>query len=87
MCTEGETLNLSETIKLKMPKASSEDLRWRAVWLNIVKGMRSADEQSVVFHGHLRFRRGGSGSGDVITRSCFAIMYTTGVIHFPFELN
>ena len=44
-----------------MPKAYSEDLRWRAVWLNIVRGMSYKDiatmcEKSVqryltLFHG------------------------------------
>ena len=32
-----------------MPKAYSEDLRWRAVWLNIVKGMTYTEVAEVLF--------------------------------------
>ena len=32
-----------------MPKAYSEDLRWRAVWLNIVKGMTYTEIAEVLF--------------------------------------
>ena len=34
---------------MKMPKAYSEDLRWRAVWLNIVKGMTYTEVAEVLF--------------------------------------
>ena len=33
----------------KMPKAYSEDLRWRAVWLNIVRGMSCKDIATTLF--------------------------------------
>ena len=32
-----------------MPKAYSEDLRWRAVWLNIVRGMSYKDIATTLF--------------------------------------
>ena len=32
-----------------MPNAYSEDLRWRAVWLNIVRGMRYKDIATTLF--------------------------------------
>ena len=34
---------------LKMPVAYSEDLRWRAIWLNIVRGLSYADIAKVLF--------------------------------------
>ena len=36
-------------VNLKMPKAYSEDLRWRAVWLNLVKGMTYTEVAEVLF--------------------------------------
>ena len=32
-----------------MPKAYSQDLQWRAVWLNIVRGMTYSDIATVLF--------------------------------------
>ena len=32
-----------------MPKAYSEDLRWRSVWLNIVRGMTYTEIATVLF--------------------------------------
>ena len=34
---------------MKMPKAYSEDLRWRAVWLNVAKGMTYKEIAEVLF--------------------------------------
>ena len=32
-----------------MPKAYSEDLRWRAVWLTVVRGMNNAEVANMLF--------------------------------------
>ena len=42
-------LNLNVEQQCKMPKAYSEDLRWRAVWLSIVRGMSYSDIATVLF--------------------------------------
>ena len=36
-------------IKVKMPKSYSEDLRWRAIWLSIVRGMTPSEIAEVLF--------------------------------------
>ena len=36
-------------LNVKLPKAYSEDFRWRAVWLNIVKGMTYTEIAEVLF--------------------------------------
>ena len=46
-CRELDTATV--TLQLKMPKAYSVDLRWRAVWLHVVRGMSSADIADVLF--------------------------------------
>ena len=33
----------------KMPKAYAEDLRWRAVWLHLVRGLSYADVAQTLF--------------------------------------
>ena len=42
-------LNLNVEQQCKMPKAYSEDLRWRAVWSSLVRGMSYSDIATVLF--------------------------------------